>query len=164
MAKDFYLNSVDDLHKVSGYVNDHFDASDRQLKVVISQTNNGTLSMLKLWRMWVSQVCDFMNARGDYMPLYFKADGTPVGKRELTPDDVHHAMSTLCLGTYDDNGSQKRFSWALSDKGASGHRVADIGLRLRAMDKLWHLGLEHNIPLVNPEDSEYRKLKDEQDG
>ena len=132
---------------------------DYVVSVEVKRKNNGTWPMLKLWRAWMSQVCDYMNVNGNTMPLYFTKDGQPVGKRAMTPDDCHEAFTHLMLGC-DDNGV--RLSWALSEAGADGKQIADTGQRLRAMDKMWMLGVEKGIPLINPQDSEYNKLKGEE--
>lgn len=128
-------------------------------RVVFTKKNNGTLPMLKLWRMWMGQIADFMNKRGRRMPLYMDEDGNPKGERLMTGDDCHHAYTHLAMGC-DENGV--RLSWAMSDGGSSGGRLATTGERLRAMDVIWQWAMGEGIPLVNPENSEYRKLQEEQ--
>ena len=127
--------------------------------VVFTKKNNGTLPMLKLWRMWMSQICDVLNSRGRYMPLYIDENGKAHGKRPMKPEDCHHAYTHLAMGC-DENGV--RLSWALSDSGSSGGRLASTGERLLAMDKIWNWAMGEGIPLVNPENSEYSKLQEEQ--
>ena len=133
--------------------------NDREANVTITTKSNGTLPMLKLWRMWMSQIADFMNKRGRRMPLYMDEDGNPKGERLMTGDDCHHAYTHLAMGC-DEEGV--RLSWAMSDSGSSGGRLATTGERLRAMDVIWQWAMGEGIPLVNPENSEYRKLQDKQ--
>ena len=133
--------------------------NDREANVTITTKNNGTLPMLKLWRMWMSQISDFMNKRGRRMPLYMDENGNPKGERLMTGDDCHHAYTHLAMGC-DEKGV--RLSWAMSDGGSSGGRLATTGERLRAMDVIWQWAMGEGIPLVNPENSEYRKLQEEQ--
>lgn len=127
-------------------------------RITVARMNNGTMPMLKLWKAWMRQFTEWMNANGNTMPLYFTAEGKPVGQRPMTEDDAHHAFTHLCLGC-DENGT--RLSWALGGKEYQGRRVATLGEKLRAMDKLWELAADRGIPLINPQDSEYRRLKDE---
>lgn len=133
--------------------------NDREANVTITTKNNGTLPMLKLWRAWMGQIADFMNKRGRRMPLYMDEEGNPKGERLMTGDDCHHAYTHLAMGC-DENGV--RLSWAMSDGGSSGGRLATTGERLRAMDVIWQWAMGEGIPLVNPENSEYRKLQEEQ--
>ena len=133
--------------------------NDREANVTITTKNNGTLPMLKLWRAWMGQIADFMNKRGRRMPLYMDENGNPKGERLMTGDDCHHAYTHLAMGC-DENGV--RLSWAMSDGGSSGGRLATTGERLRAMDVIWQWAMGEGIPLVNPENSEYRKLQEEQ--
>jgi hypothetical protein len=152
-------NSPDSLLKAQKELVDMVCENEGGVKMTITRAGKRSLSMLKLWRLWMIPMCEYMNNNGNRMPLYFKADGTPVGSRAMTVDDCHHAFSALCLGC-DENGV--RLSWAFSEDGADGKRRATTGERLRAMDKLWLVAFEKGIPLQDPSDSEYRKLKDEQ--
>ncbi len=126
--------------------------------VVFTKKNNGTLPMLRLWRMWMKQMCEYMNANGNTMPLYYTKSGEPFGTRPMTPEDCHHAFTYLCMPC-DESG--ERLSWALSEAGSNKKRVASTGERLRAMDRMWMIGVDKAIPLINPQDSEYNKLKQE---
>ena len=121
-----------------------------QARVKVTTASKGTWPMLKLWRAWMNQICEHLNERGRYMPLYFDENGVPHGKRPMNPQDCHEAYSHLALGC-DETG--KRLSWALSD----GKSIASTGQRVIAMDKVWDWAMGEGIPLINPQDSEYRK-------
>jgi hypothetical protein len=154
-----YLINKSNIEEATIAVADHIDkvlADGGEAKVVVTKKSNGTWPMLKLWRAWMKQICDHLNANGRYMPLYIDANGIAQGKRPMTPEDCHHAYSHLALGS-DENGN--RLSWALSD----GDNIADTGQRLRAMDKIWLWATGEGIPLINPQDSEYNKIQDKCD-
>ena len=132
-----------------------------QARVKLTKASSGTWPMLKLWRKWMDQIANHMNNRGRSMPLYIDENGKPQGRRPMTGDDCHHAYTHLALGC-DENGV--RLSWALSEAGSDEKRVASTGERLRAMEKIWFWAMNEGIPLINPENTEYRKLQDQQNG
>ncbi len=160
MADEFILNRANEGEQYPRLAEsiEKILSGDGQAKVTVTRKNNGTLPMLKLWRAWMKQMCEYMNANGNTMPLYYTKAGEPVGKRPMTPEDCHHAFTYLCMPC-DENG--ERLSWALSEAGSNKKRVASAGERLRAMDRMWMIGVDKAIPLINPQDSEYNKLKQE---
>ena len=77
MAEEFDIYGTDDLHAISSHVHDHFQVSDKPLKAVITQKSNGTISMLKLWKMWMVDIATYKAARGAVMPLYIDDKAKP---------------------------------------------------------------------------------------
>ena len=130
----------------------------KKARVTVTAANTGTISMLRQWRAWMNQIAIYLNERGRYMPLYINERGEPKGKRPMNGEDCHQVYTHLALGCDDDG---VRLSWAMSESGSNGKRVATTGQRLRAMDKIWHWAMDEGIPLSNPQNSEYRKLTDE---
>lgn len=151
-----YIITKSNIEEATEMVASHIDRileEGGEAKVVVTKKSNGTWTMLKLWRKWMSQICDHLNANGRYMPLYIDANGVAHGRRPMKPQDCHEAYTHLALGC-DENFN--RLSWALSE----GDNLASTGQRLRAMDKIWLWALEEGIPLINPQDSEYNQMQD----
>lgn len=159
--KEFLLTCPDDVCQISGYAHDHFESGGKPLKVQITQRNNGTIPMLKLWRMWMAEIARWKADRGSAMPLYYDHDGNPVGWRRFNENDAHEAYTYLCLGA-DENGN--RYSWAVNSDEYEGRKVASIGQKLHAMQKFHQHCIEHGIPITIPDNSEYKQLQDKQDG
>ena len=161
MASEFYVYSTDDLHAISSYVHDHFQVSDKPLKFVATQKSNGTIPMLKLWRMWMSDIAEFKAARGSVMPLYIDEQGNHIGQRKFNAEDAHEAYTYLCLGC-DERGI--RYSWAVNTDKYQDRVTADLGRKLRAMQKFHEHCLEHAIPIRIPDRNEYSDLMRKQNG
>lgn len=159
MAVEFDLYNFGDMKEANSYAQEHFKSSDAPLKLVFTRKSNGTLPMLKLWRMWMSDIADFKAARGSVMPLYYNEQGNPIGERKFNAHDAHEAYTYLCLGC-DSEGN--RYSWALSGDKYDNRKVADLGQRLRAMQKFHEHCLEHSIPIRIPERNEYSELIERQ--
>lgn len=159
MAEEFTLYGTDDLHAISGYVYDHFQVSDKPLKGVFTQKSNGTISMLKLWKMWMFDIATYKAARGAVMPLYIDEQGKAIGKRKFNEKDAHEAYTYLCLGC-DERGV--RYSWAVNTDKYEDRVAADLGQRLRAMQKFHEHCIEHAVPLRIPERNEYSDLMEKQ--
>jgi hypothetical protein len=158
--KEFILTSPEGLTSVSGYVCDHFDESNKPLRITATEKNNGTLPMLRVWRMWMSEIAKFQADRGYTMPLFYDSEGNPHGQRRFNGEDAHEAYTHLCLGC-DENGI--RLSWAVNSDEYEGRRAATIGQKLHAMQKIHQFCIEHAIPITIPDDSEYAELMRQQD-
>ena len=131
MASEFLLTDVDGLHKVSLFVHDHYQESDKPLRVVITKKSNGTLPMLSLWRLWMKEIAIYQAKRGATMPITVPSLGVNgvlenkvIGSRPFDEKDAHEAYSALCLGS-DETGN--RYSWAVNSDEYQGRKVASIG-------------------------------------
>jgi hypothetical protein len=135
-----------------GAFNDLPEVGDYTVKA----ENVGTDTMLRTWRGWMAQIAEYMAANGATMPLWHKA-GKPYGTRPFNADDAHEAFTTLLLGV-DDN--DKRYSWSMSKNGGN---KAPKGKRLYAMEKMQAWALEKGVTLRTRENSEFMKLRQEQE-
>lgn len=122
----------------------------------VSERNIGKWTMTKLWRAWMSDVCKWMVANGARMPLVVTSTGEQYGSRPFSPEDCHELFVMQLLGC-DEQG--RRLSWSKS--GRDGVRPASKGERLLAMQRMEAWASERGIKLMNPRDSEYRKLADD---
>lgn len=159
MAEEFILYNADGLHSVSGYVHDHFHVSDKPIKLTATQKSNGTIPMLKVWRMWMQDIAAYKASRGSVMPLYIDEQGNPIGERKFNADDAHEAYTYLCLGC-DERGV--RYSWAVNTDKYQDRVAADLGKKLRAMQKFHEHCIEHAVPIRIPERNEYSDLIEQQ--
>lgn len=92
------------------------------------------------------------------MPLAVRASGELYGQRPFNADDAHELFTMQLLGC-DADGT--RLSWAKSPH--DGMRVATKGERIHAMQRMEAWATERGIVLLNPRDSEYRQLIEQQD-
>lgn len=120
----------------------------------------GTVPMLRTWRGWMREVARHMSHYGCSMPLYFTAEGKPVGKRPFNKDDAHELFCSKFLGV-DDEGRRK--SWGMSQDDNPEEVVrASTGDRLWAMDCMLEYAVEKGIKLTIPKNSEYENEKKKQ--
>jgi hypothetical protein len=135
-------------------------AVDRSiLKLKVADTDVGSLSMSKTWRMWMAEVATHMCHMGCSMPLYYDGDGNPHGERRFNKNDAHELFTSKFLGS---NNAGDRLSWQMdSDGGAS---VATREQRLFAMDKLDTWAAERGIRITIPRlgaYAEYREMQEQ---
>lgn len=130
-------------------------AEGGQARMVITKKNNGTLPMLKLWRMWMAVVGPWMANNGATMPLCMK-NGKPYGSRPFSPEDAHELFSSQFMPV---DAYGERFSWVLNKDKNNGRTAADIGQRLRCMEQMQEWAIERGINLPIPERSEYYQQK-----
>lgn len=159
MASEFELYGTDELHAISSHVHDHFKVSNKPLKCVFTHKSNGTISMLKLWRMWMQDIAAYKASRGSVMPLYIDEKGNAIGERKFNAEDAHEAYTYLCLGC-DERGV--RYSWSVNSDKYQNRVAADLGQRLRAMQKFHEHCIEHAVPIRIPERNEYSELMEKQ--
>lgn len=159
MASEFNLTSVDDLPMLVSHIHGHFESSTKPLRVVATQKSNGTISMLKLWRMWMQDIASYKASRGSVMPLYIDENGNAIGERKFNAEDAHEAYTYLCLGC-DERGV--RYSWSVNSDKYQNRVAADLGQRLRAMQKFHEHCIEHAVPIRIPERNEYSELMEKQ--
>jgi len=119
----------------------------------------GKWGMAKLWRMWMSETAKFMAANGSVMPLMIAKDGSWFGERPFNEKDAHELFTSQWLGL---DGEGKRLSWAKDDR--EGMRKATKAERYIAMMKHENWCIEKGINLPAPKDSDYFRMKKEQDG
>lgn len=122
----------------------------------ISERDIGKWSIARLWRAWMSDIAAHMAASGVVMPEYIDSKGLVHGQRPFNAEDAHLMFTNRVLGT---DAQGKRLSWSKS--GRDGMRPASKGERLLAMQRVEAWATENGIRLMNPRDSEYRKLVDE---
>lgn len=130
--------------------------SGKLYDVSINERNIGKWSLSRLWRAWMSDIAKWMSANGATMPLVIGANGEFSGQREFNADDAHELFSVMTLGT-DKYGN--RLSWSKS--GRDGCRPASKGERVLAMQRVEAWASERAIKLLNPADSELRKIENE---
>lgn len=127
--------------------------SGKLYDVSISERNIGKWSLSRLWRAWMSDIAKWMSANGATMPLVIGGNGEFSGQRAFNADDAHELFSVMTLGT-DKDGN--RLSWSKS--GRDGCRPASKGERVLAMQRVEAWSSERGIKLLNPADSELRKI------
>lgn len=130
--------------------------SGKLYDVSINERNIGKWSLSRLWRAWMSDIAKWMSANGATMPLVIGANGEFSGQRAFNADDAHELFSVMTLGT-DKDGN--RLSWSKS--GRDGCRPASKGERVLAMQRVESWASERAIKLMNPADSELRKIENE---
>ena len=130
--------------------------SGKLYDVSINERNIGKWSLSRLWRAWMSDIAKWMSANGATMPLVIGANGEFSGQRAFNADDAHELFSIMTLGT-DKDGN--RLSWSRS--GRDGCRPASNGERVLAMQRVEAWASERAIKLMNPADSELRKIENE---
>lgn len=125
------------------------------LIISTQQANTGKWGMARLWRAWMQSTADFMANNGITMPLMFKANGEPYGKRPFNAQDAHELFTRQHLGV-DENG--ERLSWAKNGN----QRKATKGERFNALQRHEAWASERGIILFKPRGSEYDQLEKEQ--
>lgn len=130
--------------------------SGKLYDVSINERNIGKWTLTRLWRAWMSDIAKWMSANGATMPLVIGANGEFSGSRAFNADDAHELFSVMTLGT-DKDGN--RLSWSKS--GRDGCRPASKGERVLAMQRVEAWSSERGIKLLNPADSELRKIENE---
>ena len=130
--------------------------SGKLYDVSINERNIGKWTLTRLWRAWMSDIAKWMSANGATMPLVIGANGEFSGQRAFNADDAHELFSVMTLGT-DKDGN--RLSWSKS--GRDGCRPASKGERVLAMQRVEAWASERGIKLMNPADSELRRIESE---
>lgn len=142
-------------------------ASGGEARVTVVKKSNGTLPMLKLWRMWMKDIARYQVDRGAEMPVLapkMNPNGdleyVTVSYRKFNEDDSHEAYTHLFLGS-DENGN--RYSWVLNKDENEGRIAASLGQRLDAMRRFHLFCIEKSIPIRIPQRNEYSDLIGKQD-
>lgn len=125
--------------------------------VKTQSANVGSWSMARLWRSWMASTALFMASNGVTMPLMIDRNGNTYGKRNFNAEDAHDLFTAKWLGE-DENGN--RLSW--SRNGREGMRAATKGERLHALRQHEEWCSTKGIVLINPSDSEYRQLLEQE--
>ena len=126
---------------------------------LIEEPSSGSMSMKNLWWSWMQTTAAFMAGNGVTMPLMINARGEYYGSRPFDKNDAHELFTSKWMGT-DENG--KRYSWKVRNP-AENERIATKSMRLHAMEEHQCWCVKRGIKLLNPEDSEFRKLQKAQD-
>lgn len=128
-----------------------------EVRVKISSGETGPMTMLNLWMSWMGTTGEYMAAQGCVMPLMLREDGTHYGQRKFSKADAHDLFTVRWLGN---DAKGNRLSW--SRKGTDDSRPADKGERFLALQRHEEWAINRGIKLLNPRDSEYRRLDLEQ--
>lgn len=129
---------------------------DRSIvKLKVADTDTGSLSMMKTWRMWMAEAAVHMCHLGCSMPLYYDGDGNPHGTRPFNENDAHELFTSKLLGT---NDLGERLSWKMDSDG--GATVATREQRLLAMDKFDNWAAERGIRITIPRLGAYAEYKE----
>lgn len=134
---------------------DRILSENGQARIQVTKKNNGTLPMLKLWRMWMGVLGPWMASNGATMPLCMK-NGVPWGSRPFNADDAHELFSSQFMAV---DAYGERYSWVLNRDENNGRKAASIGQRLRCMEQMQEWAIERGINLPVPERSEYYQEK-----
>ena len=126
--------------------------------VSVSSGATGKWSMARLWRAWMETTAQWMAANGATMPLGPLESKRQYGSRPFNQDDAHELFTAL-HGYTDKDG--ERLSW--SRAGRDGMRPATKGERVAMLMRHEAWCSERGIMLINPRDSEYKKLLNEQE-
>ena len=128
------------------------------LVVSTQSASIGKWTMSKIWRVWIAATAKFMAGNGVTMPLMVAKDGSYHGSRPFDANDGHELFSAKFL-PQDANG--ERLSWSKS--GRDGMRAATKGERYIAMMRLEEFMSDKGIQAFKPAESEYEKLRQEQE-
>ena len=112
-----------------------------RIKVDAVDADTSTMPMKRLWRKWMAETAKWMAENGATMPLYYRPNGEPFGKRPFNPDDAHEAFMRTWGGVKD--GDRERQERA----------TKEVMLHIMVKHESWCL--ERGIPLTIPSDSEY---------
>ena len=135
------------------------ELKETQSLVVSTQpAGAGKWGMARLWRMWIAATAKFMAGNGVTMPLMIAQDGSYHGSRPFDANDGHELFSQKFL-PQGPNG--ERLSWSKS--GRDGMRAATKGERYTAMMRLEEWMGDKGIQAFKPSESEYEKLRQEQE-
>lgn len=124
------------------------------LKFETKSERAGTMPMLALWWVWMTEIAKIMAANGCTMPLYIDSKGNANGTRPFSKDDAHELYTLKFLGS---GASGQRLSWSMCKSNPSA-LVADKGQKLFAMRQMHDWATDRGYTLSNPESSEYQKL------
>lgn len=117
--------------------------------VVAGKKRKSSQPMKGTWRMWMKETAKWMSDNGATMPLYYRPNGEPYGKRPFNEQDAHEAFMRT-WGGVNANGDRQH------------QEAAEKGLMLHIMDRHLMWAIEKGISLTIPADGEYMKLKSEQ--
>ena len=152
--KDFQVST----HNIDVYFEELLKELEEH-KLIIANTQpagTGKWGMARLWRGWMASTAEFMAKNGVTMPLMVNADGVTYSSRPFNSGDAHELFTRQHMGV-DEGGV--RLSWAKSGD----QRKATKGERFNALRRHEEWASERGIILFKPRDSEYDKLKQEQD-
>ncbi|WP_338805088.1 hypothetical protein WDV76_08640 [Xenorhabdus griffiniae] len=108
-----------------------------------------TIPMNRTWRMWMNTTGDWLRARGVVIDIK-NGVGEVVLSKPITDEETHEYFVGHWLGR-DENGEREKT------------RDMDKGKMLYMMEKHEQWCIEKGIPIIIPNDSEYMKLKQEQE-
>lgn len=116
----------------------------------------GKWSMSRLFHAWCKSSANWMSNNGSRMPMYMDSKGKHHGKRLFNEQDAKELFSSTWYT--DENG--KRLSW--SKGGTKKARAGTRGERYHCCNMLQQWMLERGIKHLNPKDSDYLKVTQEQ--
>lgn len=155
MEIEVNMNNLTEGFNALGDEVDRIISDGNTAKITITKKSNGTIPLLRLWRMWMQDIADHMAKQGRKMPLLMDKNGNYHGLRPFNADDAHEAYTHLTMGC-DENGN--RYSWCVKSDMYDGRVSAPLGMRLHAMDLVHRHAMEHGIILRMPKNTEYEEL------
>ena len=102
MMSEHYISDVSGLLQISGVVCDHFDESDKPLKITIKSAGKRSLSQNALMWLWYGELCTQIKRKSgdsystDDLHEYFKGRFCPAKELKFG-DKVIHVTSTTRL-------------------------------------------------------------------
>lgn len=140
MAKEFFLLSTEDLHQVSGYIHDHFDDTNKPLKVVVKNHGKRSLSQNALMWVWLTEICNQIKNRG---------------KGDFEPEDLHEYFKARYC-------PQKELRFGDKNLHIASTKRLDVGEMMTYMNCIHMWSIDAGFNLTIPESCEYIKLVREQ--
>ncbi len=160
-------SNIDELDEKIAYSIAEILASGGEAGVTVVKKSNGTLPMLKVWRMWMADIAKYQANRGAKMPILAPKmnhnghlEYVTIDYRKFDANDAHEAYTHLFLGS-DESGN--RYSWVLNKNKNEGRIAASLGRRLDAMRRFHLFCIEKAIPIRIPQRNEYSDLIRKQD-
>ncbi len=119
------------------------------IDVVAGKRQKSSQSMKGTWRMWMKETAAWMANNGATMPLYFRPNGQPHGKRPFNEQDAHECFMRT-WGGVDASGDRPH------------QEKVTKGEMLYIMDRHLAWAMEKGISLTIPNDGEYQQCKREE--
>ena len=139
---EYYLSKSDDLAAVSGFVCDHFDGSDKPLKITIKNAGKRSLNQNALMWMWLGELSHQIKLKS---------------RESYSTDDLHeYFKSRFCPS------KELKFNKATINV-ASTTRL-DTGEMHFYMNQLHEWAVNAGFNLTVPIESEYREIMERQNG
>lgn len=121
--------------------------SSGRVRVEVKDADSSTQGMKGLWRTWMAETSKWMAEQGATMPLYYRPNGEPFGKRPFNKDDAHECFMRT-WGGVDVEGDREH------------QEKVGKGEMLHIMTKHEAWAVEKGISLTIPQDSQYMQMRE----